>query len=122
MAKVINQPDEEIGASLLHYLTALDETDLVQFLIQEGSADPNLKVKGTHYTPIVIAAARGLQKTCQILNQFGVNLIQNSKRQNLCKTPKSITPRSHFFDKHQKAQSMSNFHFGDTSDIHSTGR
>jgi len=66
---MLDTPDNH-GACLIHYLIALNETEMIDFLCKYG-ADTNLKVVHTNYSPLMIAAARGLQQAYQILLSHG---------------------------------------------------
>jgi len=61
---------DETGVSLIHYLAILDYYEVIEVLICMG-ADVNLKVNETNLTPLIIAAARGNEKTVEILVQQG---------------------------------------------------
>ena len=69
IAEWLNTPDE-FGACLIHYITALNLTDLIEFLSMHG-ADINVKAKDTNLTPLVIAAAHGHDQSCRILMAKG---------------------------------------------------
>lgn len=61
IATELDMPDET-GVSLIHYLAVLDYYDVIYVLLQMG-ANVNLKVSGTNLTALIIAAARGNEKT-----------------------------------------------------------
>ena len=61
IATELDMPDET-GVSLIHYLAVLDYYEVIYVLLQTG-ANVNLKVSGTNLTALIIAAARGNQKT-----------------------------------------------------------
>jgi hypothetical protein len=61
IATELDMPDET-GVSLIHYLAVLDYYEVIYVLLQTG-ANVNLKVSGTNLTALIIAAARGNEKT-----------------------------------------------------------
>jgi ankyrin repeat protein len=61
IATELDMPDET-GVSLIHYLAVLDYYEVICVLLQTG-ANVNLKVSGTNLTALIIAAARGNEKT-----------------------------------------------------------
>ena len=74
VAHWLNTPDE-FGASLIHYITALNMTDLIEVLCMHG-ADINVKAKDTNLTPLVIAAAHGFDQSCRILMAKGAQVVE----------------------------------------------
>ena len=76
MVQVLNESDEH-GASLIHYFTALDYPELIEFMHSQG-ADINLKAKDSNFSPLVIAAAKGLDKSVRILMKLGAKILNKS--------------------------------------------
>jgi len=66
---MLNTPDEH-GASLIHYLTALNENEIVEILCKYG-VDKDLKVAQTNFNPLMIAAARNLEQIFNTLQSYG---------------------------------------------------
>lgn len=70
---------DEHGCSLLHYVAALDYHEIVN-LLHEYGADLSLKTGynsgGENMTPLMIAAAKGYQKTVKKLMRLGASLWQ----------------------------------------------
>ena len=58
------------GVSLIHYFTVLDYHELIQLIVTHG-ANPNIKAKGSFYTPLIIAAARGYDHSVKVLIELG---------------------------------------------------
>ena len=71
---LINELDDS-GVSLIHYVAALDYSDMVGFLHEMG-ANLNIKAFGTNYSPLVIAAARGYDLTVRNLMKHGAHILQ----------------------------------------------
>ena len=65
VSRMLDSLDDR-GISLIHYFAALDYADGVEFLHKYG-ANVNIKAQGTNITPLVIAAARGHEKTVRVL-------------------------------------------------------
>ena len=65
---------DEYGAALIHYIAAIDQADLVGFLSEMG-ADLNMKVKGSNYSALVIAAAKGYDRTVKALMKSGADIL-----------------------------------------------
>ena len=61
--------------SLIHYFAALDYADAIEFIYSHG-ANVNLKAKDSNLTPLVIAAARGHDKTVRTLMNLGAEILQ----------------------------------------------
>lgn len=66
---LINTLDEK-GASLLHYVTALNYYDLISLLVEFG-ADINVKCVNNNVTPLMIACAKGHEKSVKKLVRLG---------------------------------------------------
>ena len=66
--KLINEIDE-YGASLLHYVTAINYYELIPIL-HEAGADLNIKTSN-NLTPLIIAAAKGHEKSLKKLIRLG---------------------------------------------------
>ena len=77
VARVLDAPDEQ-GASLVHYLTALDYSELIEFVHSYG-ANINLKARDSNFSPLVIAAAKGLDKSVRTLMHLGAEILQRSR-------------------------------------------
>ena len=60
---------DQYGAALLHYITALDYSELISILYEHG-ADLNVQSKD-QLTPLVIAAAKGHEKSVKKLIRLG---------------------------------------------------
>lgn len=71
---LLNQIDS-YGASLLHYVTALDYYELIPILF-EHQADINIR-SSSCLTPLVIAAAKGYEKSVKKLIRYGAVLIRD---------------------------------------------
>lgn len=68
VVKILNEADEQ-GATLIHYVTALDYHELI-VLLQEHGSDINAKT-GNNITPLVIAAANNFEKSVKKLIRLG---------------------------------------------------
>jgi ankyrin repeat protein len=64
--QLINESDQ-YGGSLIHYVTALDYSELIVLLYEHGA---NLKA-GSKITPLVIAAGKGYEKCVKKLIRLG---------------------------------------------------
>ena len=73
VARVLDAPDDQ-GVSLIHYLTALDYSELIEFVHSYG-ANINLKPKDSNFSPLVIAAAKGLYKSVRTLMHLGAEIL-----------------------------------------------
>ena len=70
--QIINEVDEN-GYALVHYLTHVNYFEAVKLLADFG-ADINLQVNKSNEYPLYIAAAKGFDKTIQVLIQNGAVL------------------------------------------------
>lgn len=68
----LNSKDDK-GCALIHYICALNYHDLIP-LMHEYGADINLPMGDKGRTPLVIAAARGNEKTVKKLMRLGASL------------------------------------------------
>ena len=66
---LINSIDSN-GATLLHYVTALNYYELIP-LLHENGADINMKTKRSSMTPLMVAAAKGHEKAVKKLMRLG---------------------------------------------------
>ena len=74
LTQALDVADEQ-GVSLIHYLSALDYSEAIEFLHSYG-ANVNLKAKDSNLTPLVIAAARGHDKSVRTLMNLGAKILQ----------------------------------------------
>ena len=63
---------------MIHYLAALGQSELIKFVSNLG-ADLNLKARGSNYSPLVIAAARGHDETVRVLLDRKADLLYQSR-------------------------------------------
>lgn len=75
---MINEIDAE-GGALIHYITALDYYELLN-LLHENGADLNLKSK-ENLTPLVIAAAKGCEKSVKKLIRLGATFCLDNEEE-----------------------------------------
>ena len=66
---LINSVDSN-GATLLHYVTALNYYELIP-LLHENGADINIKTTRSSLTPLMVAAAKGHEKSVKKLMRLG---------------------------------------------------
>lgn len=76
VTKILNEQDEQ-GATLIHYVTALDYHELITLLHEHG-CDINVKTKN-NITPLVIAAANNFEKSVKRLIRLGATFWKESE-------------------------------------------
>ena len=59
---------------MIHYFVCLNLDDMV-YLLESYGADINIKDKVNGLTPLVVAAAKGLDKTARVLVSLGANIL-----------------------------------------------
>ena len=59
---------------MIHYFVCLDFEDIV-YLLESYGADINIRDKVNGLTPLVVAAAKGLDKTARVLVSLGANIL-----------------------------------------------
>mmetsp|Transcript_28663 Transcript_28663/g.27663 ORF Transcript_28663/g.27663 Transcript_28663/m.27663 type:complete len:202 (-) Transcript_28663:274-879(-) len=72
--ELLNERDEN-GVALIHYITTMDYCDLIEPLAKSG-ADINVKTL-CGLTPLIIAAAKGLEKCVKRLIRSGAFLVDS---------------------------------------------
>lgn len=85
--QLINDFDQD-GNTILHYVTALNYYELIPLLYENG-ADLNVKSSKNNLTPLMVAAAKGYEKSVKKLMRLGAVFWNENNLQSIDGIPRS---------------------------------